>query len=157
MADTIGMASQLAGNAIRFGWYSGLAWLVGTEAGKQAALSGPMTPDQIVYCRSFPAWIDNPAADAEAASAQWREALGQYAQQHGGSPWIVLLSGVGAVLIRESPSLAKITRAIYADAAAVSRRAAALGGAQALSDAARAFVEDWEVETYRRQIAADNF
>lgn len=32
MSDTLGMASQLAGNAIRFGWYSGVNWLVGREA-----------------------------------------------------------------------------------------------------------------------------
>lgn len=32
MPDTLGMASQLAGNAIRFGWYSGVNWLVGREA-----------------------------------------------------------------------------------------------------------------------------
>ena len=31
-ADTVGMASQLAGNAIRFGWYTGVNWLVGREA-----------------------------------------------------------------------------------------------------------------------------
>ena len=32
MADTLGMATQLAGNAIRFGWYSGVNWLLNREA-----------------------------------------------------------------------------------------------------------------------------
>jgi ubiquinone/menaquinone biosynthesis C-methylase UbiE len=32
MADTLGMATQLAGNAIRFGWYSGINWLLSREA-----------------------------------------------------------------------------------------------------------------------------
>lgn len=32
MADTLGMATQLAGNAVRFGWYSGLNWLLAREA-----------------------------------------------------------------------------------------------------------------------------
>jgi ubiquinone/menaquinone biosynthesis C-methylase UbiE len=32
MADTLGMATQLAGNAVRFGWYSGVNWLLGREA-----------------------------------------------------------------------------------------------------------------------------
>lgn len=36
MADQIGMALQLAGNAVRFGWYSGINWL----ADRQAARSG---------------------------------------------------------------------------------------------------------------------
>ena len=32
MADTFGMATQLAGNAVRFGWYSGVNWLLKREA-----------------------------------------------------------------------------------------------------------------------------
>ncbi len=32
MTDTLGMATQLAGNAVRFGWYSGLNWLLAREA-----------------------------------------------------------------------------------------------------------------------------
>jgi len=32
MADTLGMAAQLAGNAVRFGWYSGVNWLMTREA-----------------------------------------------------------------------------------------------------------------------------
>ncbi len=32
MSDTLGMATQLAGNAVRFGWYSGLNWLLTREA-----------------------------------------------------------------------------------------------------------------------------
>lgn len=32
MADTLGMATQLAGNAVRFGWYSGVNWLLSREA-----------------------------------------------------------------------------------------------------------------------------
>ncbi len=32
MADPFGMATQLAGNAVRFGWYSGINWLFAREA-----------------------------------------------------------------------------------------------------------------------------
>jgi len=32
MADTLGMAAQLAGNAVRFGWYSGINWLLARES-----------------------------------------------------------------------------------------------------------------------------
>lgn len=32
MADTLGMATQLAGNAVRFGWYSGVNWLFARAA-----------------------------------------------------------------------------------------------------------------------------
>ena len=32
MAQALGMATQLAGNAVRFGWYSGINWLLAREA-----------------------------------------------------------------------------------------------------------------------------
>lgn len=32
MGDTLGMATQLAGNAVRFGWYSGVNWLMARQA-----------------------------------------------------------------------------------------------------------------------------
>jgi ubiquinone/menaquinone biosynthesis C-methylase UbiE len=32
MADTLGMATQIAGNALRFSWYSGINWLMSREA-----------------------------------------------------------------------------------------------------------------------------
>ena len=32
MSDTLGMATQLAGNVVRFGWYSGVNWLLAREA-----------------------------------------------------------------------------------------------------------------------------
>ncbi len=34
MSDTLGMATQLAGNAVRFGWYSSINWLLAREAQK---------------------------------------------------------------------------------------------------------------------------
>ena len=32
MADALGMATQLVGNAVRFSWYSGVNWLLAREA-----------------------------------------------------------------------------------------------------------------------------
>lgn len=37
MTDTLGMAAQLAQNAVRFGWYSGVGWLMAREARRLGA------------------------------------------------------------------------------------------------------------------------
>ncbi|MFW6133027.1 MAG: hypothetical protein ACOC8F_03965 [Planctomycetota bacterium] len=42
---------------------------------------------------------------------------------------------------------------MYADAARVMAGARVLGGIHPLSDAMRRFIETWEAETYRRNIA----
>lgn len=44
MADYIGMSAQLAGNALRFGWFSGLNWLMDRESARLAA-SSDAAPD----------------------------------------------------------------------------------------------------------------
>ncbi len=51
MADTLGMAAQLAGNAVRFGWYSGLNWLLGREVARLGGRS-PFKPTRPVPSRS---------------------------------------------------------------------------------------------------------
>jgi ubiquinone/menaquinone biosynthesis C-methylase UbiE len=43
MADALGMATQLAGNVVRFGWYSGINWLLAREA-QRIGTRPPYTP-----------------------------------------------------------------------------------------------------------------
>ncbi len=131
-----------------------MAWLLSTADGRAAALGGPLTPDQIVYCQSDPLWIDEPAIDRNEGAAQWRGAVDAYRHRHGRDPWVVLLPGLGGLAIRESSKLAATTAALYADAAEMMQRAQALGGIQPLLEGHRRFIEEWEVESYRRQVAA---
>lgn len=128
--------------------------LVGTEGGRAVALAGPLTPDQIVYCRSMPMWIDAPAATQAQAESQWIAGLEQYKADHGIRPWVVLLAGAGMITVREQAGLAQTTCDVYRDAARVSRCAAALGGVQPMAERDVDFIENWEVESYRRAVAA---
>ncbi|MBX2851743.1 MAG: class II aldolase/adducin family protein [Phycisphaeraceae bacterium] len=128
--------------------------LTGSEGGRAAALAGPLTPDQIVYCRAMPMWIDSPADTASEAKAQWHEGLERYEAEHGDKPWVVLLAGAGMVAIRESEGLAQTTCDVYCDAAQIYRYAGALGGVQPMAPRDVAFIENWEVESYRRAVAA---
>ena len=129
-------------------------WLVSTAAGKAAALAGPLTPDQIVYCRSLPLWIDTPAEIVGEARQQLQTAWAAYQDQHGFAPWVLLVEGVGMIAVRASAKLASITRDVYADAAAVYQSARLLGGIHPLSPRDRRFIENWEVESFRRDVAA---
>lgn len=128
--------------------------LVGTAGGRSAALAGPLTPDQIVYCRSMPMWIDAPAPTQAQAQSQWIAGLEQYQADHGTKPWVVLLAGAGMITVREQAGLAQTTCDVYRDAARISHAAAALGGVQPMAQRDVDFIENWEVESYRRAVAA---
>jgi rhamnulokinase len=123
-------------------------WLASTAAGRAAAMGGPLTPDQIVYCRSLPLLVDV----ATASPAQFEAAWAAYAKQFGFEPWVVLVADAGFLAARSSPKLAEVARSLYADAAAIYRDADALGGVRHLGPRDRQFIEEWEVEAHRRAV-----
>lgn len=129
--------------------------LVGAEAGKVASCTGPMTPDQIVYCNSFPLWFKPQANEAEdALVARLRKAIDDHTKQTRFPPKIVLVAGVGIFAAGDDHAQAHTSRLVYLDAVKVMAGATRLGGINYLADRDREFIEDWEVEAYRKKIAA---
>jgi rhamnose utilization protein RhaD (predicted bifunctional aldolase and dehydrogenase)/NAD(P)-dependent dehydrogenase (short-subunit alcohol dehydrogenase family) len=128
--------------------------LVGTSAGKAAALGGPLTPDQIVYCGSYPLWFTPQRDEDEAALVtRLRVAIDVHAERTRCAPKIVLVEGVGLFAAGGDIKQAITARDVYFDAAKVMAGATRLGGVSYLADRERRFIEDWEVESYRRTIS----
>ncbi len=131
--------------------------LVGTALGKQLVMSGPLTPDQIVYCNSYPLWVEvNPSTDAPALAQQLRQAIEQHRQSKGDQPKVVLVAGLGLFAIGDDPAGAATVRELYLDAIRIMSGAQRLGGVHHLPDDQRKFIENWEVEAYRKSIAKLN-
>ncbi len=131
--------------------------LVGGERGRETVLGGPLTPDQIVYCNSFPLWFR--AAGGESAAAlieRMRKAITDHATSTGFPPLAVLVEGLGMFSSGDDILQADTVRLSYIDAIKVMGGAARLGGIRPLSPRERGFIEYWEVEAYRRKIAAGN-
>ncbi|MFN3684751.1 MAG: SDR family NAD(P)-dependent oxidoreductase, partial [Fimbriimonadaceae bacterium] len=115
------------------------------EARRLTAL-GPLIPDQIVYCKSFPLWLE---AEEDPAAA-----LDRHAEETGFPPRIVLVPGVGLISAGPSAKEADAAADMYEDAVRVALGAEALGGVAPLSKRDREFIDAWEVEQYRRQVAS---
>jgi rhamnose utilization protein RhaD (predicted bifunctional aldolase and dehydrogenase)/NAD(P)-dependent dehydrogenase (short-subunit alcohol dehydrogenase family) len=129
--------------------------LAGAEQGLAVALGGPLIPDQIVYCGSLPLWIDLGDAQTPAAILErLRTTLDQHVQTTGFRPKIVLIRGLGLLAGGADYAQADTARQVYLDAVAVMAGARRLGGIRYLDAAQRRFIEQWEVESYRRQVAA---
>ena len=122
--------------------------------GKNAATSGPLSPDQIVYCRSFPLWFQ--PADGEPAEQlvqRLRQAIAEHTQATRFPPSIVLVKGVGLFAIGDDVNAANSIRLVYIDATKIMAGARRLGGVRYLAADFRAFIEDWEVESYRKTVS----
>lgn len=129
--------------------------LVGGADGKAVATAGPLTPDQIVYCKSFPVWIEpNADANAEMVVEQLREELQEHTRKTGSPPNVVLVKGLGMFAAGDDFAGADTVRLVFTDAIKVMAGARRLGGIRYMDEGMRKFIENWEVESYRKGINA---
>lgn len=104
---------------------------------------GPLTPDHVVYAKSY----------ALTARSVTPAAIAKFVAKHGYKPPVVSIPG-GAVFcaggtLKDAITIAKLAR----DGALVRQLSAAFGGTHYISTKGREFIENWEVESYRKQIA----
>jgi NAD(P)-dependent dehydrogenase (short-subunit alcohol dehydrogenase family)/rhamnose utilization protein RhaD (predicted bifunctional aldolase and dehydrogenase) len=126
-------------------------WLAGHPDGPAIAAAGPLTPDQIVYSGSFALWFD-PAGRAEAELIDaLTAAVAEYRTVRGVNPAVVIVPGLGVFAAGPTVAAAAAARAVYRDAIGILRGASQLGTLQPMPAAGRQFIEQWEVESYRRQ------
>lgn len=102
--------------------------------------SGPLTPDHIVYMKSYP--LVSPGPDAAKVRA--------FMKKHGYPPYVVSTPG-GVYTFGESDKVAALAMDMAKDGALVCRLAAAFGGVSYMTDKSRSFIENWEVESYRKK------
>ena len=129
--------------------------IAGSALGRELAVVGPLTPDQIVYTGSFPVIAEAPMG---AAPDQFLDgltpAITAWTATETGSPVVVIVPGLGLFAVGNSYAQAETARQVYLDAVGVSVDAHRLGGVRPLSKVERGFIERWEAEAYRLGVAA---
>jgi rhamnose utilization protein RhaD (predicted bifunctional aldolase and dehydrogenase) len=109
------------------------------SSGIFAVSPGPITPDHLVYAKAFPfAWT------LTAESAAKYKAVRGYAPK-------VIVAGRRIYGVGTSQKNADLALELAQDGALVIRLAEAFGGIEYMTDAAREFIENWEVESYRQK------
>ncbi len=102
---------------------------------------GPITPDHLVYAKAFP-FTDELTV----------RSVGAYKAERGYAPKVVVTGG-RVYGIGNSQKNADLALVLAKDGALVMKLAEAFGGIEYMSDAAREFIENWEVESYRQKQA----
>jgi len=126
----------------------------GSELGGRFGRGGPLTPDQIVYAGSWPLVIETVPTNSRTAAAALEEALVERARRDLDPPIIVLVAGLGLFAVGETERQADMARELYLDAMRIAVGAHRLGGVRQLAPSERQFIERWEAEAYRRQVAS---
>jgi rhamnose utilization protein RhaD (predicted bifunctional aldolase and dehydrogenase) len=112
------------------------------SCGMFTCVPGPITPDHLVYARAFP-FTDELT----------EEAAEKYKAEHGFGPKVVVAAnrvfGIGA-----TRNNAELALELAQDGAQIMQLAESFGGLEYMTDRAREFIENWEVESYRQSVAS---
>jgi rhamnose utilization protein RhaD (predicted bifunctional aldolase and dehydrogenase) len=112
------------------------------SCGMFTCVPGPITPDHLVYSRAFPF-----------TGELTKEAAAKYKAKHGFAPKVV--AGPNRVFgIGTTPNNAELALELAQDGAQVMQLTGAFGGVDYMTDRAREFIENWEVESYRQSVAS---
>ncbi len=123
-----------------------------SSADNIAKISKPFSPDIIVYCKSQYIYIDaqGPEAIREAAQAK----IEAYIAQNGYAPKVILIKGIGLVAVGDNAAGANIIQEVYQDMMKIAYLSASFGGEHPMTQAQIDFIDNWEVENYRRKVSA---
>lgn len=115
-------------------------------------ISLPFMPDDIVYCKSAPLFLDF-KKDPEEALSSFPARLEEYRKRWGCPPKMLMIGGLGLVAVEDSKRSVEICLDIFEDLMKVSWLSESFGGPRFLSARDIEFIDTWEVENYRRKVA----
>jgi len=104
---------------------------------------GPLTPDHIVYAGSFALMYDS--------KKSMEDEIAAFVLTNKRNPLVISIPGKTVFYAGNSLENAKLTSELAMDAGLVLQLTEAFGGASYLTAEAWSFIENWEVESYRKK------
>lgn len=117
-----------------------------------ADVARPFTPDAIVYCKSNYVYFGQDTPDAILDAA--RTVLPTFEATHGYAPKVLLIKGIGLVAVGDNAAQCDTILDVFEDAMKIAWLSNAFGGPHPMTQAQIHFIDNWEVENYRRSVAA---
>lgn len=115
-------------------------------------ISMPLTPDIIVYCKSRYIYIENTATPGSILES-FRYQLKNFRNEFKFEPRVIAMKDIGIIALAGSWAEAETVLDVFEDMVKIVEGASKLGGVKYLTPEQVAFIDDWEVENYRRKIA----
>ena len=113
----------------------------------------PFTPDLIVYCKSKYVFIEN-TENIEDLLKEAKEKIAAFISTNGFVPKVILLKGIGLLAVGDHAAQCDTILDVYEDAMKISAYSESFGAQHFMTAEQIAFIDTWEVENYRRKIAA---
>jgi rhamnose utilization protein RhaD (predicted bifunctional aldolase and dehydrogenase)/NAD(P)-dependent dehydrogenase (short-subunit alcohol dehydrogenase family) len=114
-------------------------------------ISLPLTPDIIVYCKTRYLYIEQ-SSTAEKILDSFRYQLPHFISEYGYLPKVFIIKDMGVFAIGDTFANAEACLDVYEDLIKISFYASLCGGIKFLIPEQVAFIDQWEVENYRRKV-----
>lgn len=115
-------------------------------------ISHPLTPDIIVYCKTHFMYVEQ-TASAERIVDSVKYQLPKFRNEYGYSPRIMVMKNMGVFAFADSVASAEASLDVFEDLVKISHYALKWGGIKYLTPEQVTFIDQWEVENYRRKVS----
>jgi NAD(P)-dependent dehydrogenase (short-subunit alcohol dehydrogenase family)/rhamnose utilization protein RhaD (predicted bifunctional aldolase and dehydrogenase) len=131
------------------------SWVEGFITGIKSFEKGiekPFNPDQMVYCMSEYLFIEN-SGSVETIIEEAKQKIADFKTRKGAVPKVIFIQNEGVVVAEDSPVSVVYLKDIVNDFCQISKLSENFGGPHPLTAEQAAFIENWEVENYRKKVS----
>ena len=111
-------------------------------------ISKPFTPDIIVYCKSRYLFLEKGLGKAELVKR-----IEGFENTYGYYPKVIVHEQHGLILVEENENSLQTVLEVFQDMMKISYLSEQFGGPHFMTPEQIAFIDNWEVENYRRKVA----
>jgi len=131
------------------------SWVGGFITDKKSFVKGiekPFNPDQMVYCMSEYLFIEN-SGSVETIIEEAKTKIADFKNRKGTVPKVIFVQNEGVIVAEDSTVSVGYLNDIVNDFCEIGTLAENFGGPHPLTSEQAAFIENWEVENYRKKVS----
>ena len=117
----------------------------------QKDIARPFTPDAIVYCKSNYIFLNDEIPEEVLEEAL--KTIPAFTEKLGYQPKVLLIKGIGLVAVGDNAGQCDIILDVFEDAMKVAFLSRSFGGPHPMTQEQIDFIDNWEVENYRRSVS----
>ena len=135
--------------AFNSSWVNGF---ISTKAAFENGIARPFNPDQMVYCMSEYLFIEN-SSSPETIIKEAKQKIAEFKSRKGAVPKVIFIQNEGVIVAEGSPVSVEYLKDIVNDFCEIGVLSENFGGPHPLTAEQAAFIENWEVENYRKKVS----
>lgn len=117
-----------------------------------ASVACPFTPDQMVYCLAEYLYVGD-SGSAESIIHSVQNLSDDYFRRKGMMPKVIFVKGEGVIVADDSAVAVEYLHDLVLDFTQIAELSAGFGGPHPMTRDQIAFIENWEVENYRKKVS----